>query len=257
MKKIVFLLSILIFFFAFFLMMQLKLSDFKLQNNKKKIVEFKKKDVYVIGWLRVEGTNIDMPVLLPTYEEDKLTKEDQYAWTNAPIEQNSNNNHLSILSHNIRNVSSNPIVGDKSMRQFEQLMAFIYPNFIEKNQFIEYTDMNYKSDLYRIYAVLLDKTDQYNLTKKSIYTKKEQEKYIKYVKNKSIFDMNVDVNANDTLISLITCTRFYKNTSYSFQVEARKLRKQELPYYKKVEKTKKYKKVEQQLKEGKKDEKKV
>ena len=232
-----------------------KESNFKIENHKKEMTEFEKKDVYVAGWLRVEGTNIDMPVLLPTYAEDKLSEKDQYAWSNAPIDKNSN--HISILSHNIRNVSSNPIVGDSSMRQFEQLMAFIYPSFIEKNQFIDYMDLNYKGSLYRIYAVLLEKTDQYELSSKSNYTKKEQKEYIEYVKKHNIYNLDVDVNENDSLITLITCTRFYKNTSYSFQVEARKLRKNEKKTIKKVMVSKNYKKIKKQLEEGKKDEKEV
>ena len=127
------------------------LSSYKTIDETKKMEEAKAYGDEVIGWLRVEGTNIDMPLIRALKGTDVLRDDYDFAWTVSNINEEST--RPSFLSHNIRNVSSNPIVGDDTMRRFEQLMAFIYPEFIKENQYIEYTDSLGKSALYRIYAV--------------------------------------------------------------------------------------------------------
>ena len=93
-------------------------------------------------------------------------------------EPDNETNHPSIVSHNIRNVSRKPIVGDDTMTGFEQLMSFIYLDFIKENQYIAYTDVNGKQSLYRIYAVSLIDDEIKKATYKDTYTEQEEDKYI-------------------------------------------------------------------------------
>ena len=225
-----------------------QLSDFKIQDESAKIEDAKKYGDDVIGWIRVEGTNIDMALIERNNVVDVTKLDYDFAWTNSYPDENSN--HLNFISHNIRNVSSNPVVGDDTMFRFEQLMSFIYPEFINENQFIEITNERGETSLYRIYGVALVNEDQ-SASYYDTYTLEEQEEYIEKAKKESMYDMNVDVKAEDMLLTLYTCTRFYgATTDYSFRVDARKLRDGENTYLVKATTNDNYVKIKEQMEEG-------
>ena len=134
-------------------------------------------------------------------------------------------------------------------------MSFIYLDFIKENQYIAYTDVNGKQSIYKIYAVSLINDDQ-KATYKDTYTEQEEDEYIDKAKNESMYDIDVDVDATDKQISLLTCTRFYgSDTSYSFKVDARELRTGEKQQLAKVKTNNNYKKIEKRMKEGTKNDK--
>ena len=225
-----------------------KVSTFSTKDESSNIAKAKEFGDDVRGWLRVEGTNIDM-ALITVDEDTNLIKGDyDFAWTNSFPDQKSN--RPAFISHNIRNVSRNPIIGDDTMSRFEQLMSFIYPSFIEENQFIEYTNSEGKTSLYRIYGVALLDDDQ-NSSYSDTYSKKEQQSYIKRVKKESMYDIDTDVNEDDLLLTLFTCTRFYgSSTNYSFRVDARELRKEEEKIYAKITPNENYEVIKERMEEG-------
>ena len=90
-------------------------------------------DYTTIGWLRVQGTDIDYPVIYaPGY--DFSGKTDNFVWN----EVNSDEllNQVTISGHNILNLSKNPLVADKNHQRFEQLMSFTYFQFLILNMII-------------------------------------------------------------------------------------------------------------------------
>ena len=231
-----------------------KTSKFKMLDRTTEINDAKNKGNRLGGWVRVEGTNIDMPIIItsPGFYMDKNVDGSYGKVYSRPDDET---NHPSIVSHNIRNVSRKPIVGDDTMTGFEQLMSFIYLDFIKENQYIAYTDVNGKQSLYRIYAVSLIDDDQ-KATYKDTYTEQEEDKYIDQAKKESMYDIDVDVDATDKQVSLLTCTRFYgSSTSYSFKVDARELRDGEKQQLAKVKTNKNYEKIEKRMKEGTKNDK--
>ena len=133
-------------------------------------------------------------------------------------------------------------------------MSFIYPDFIKKNQFIEFTNPSGETSIYRIYGVsLVDETQ--SMSYYDTFTKDELNKYIQKVKKESMYDMDVEVNSDDLILTLYTCTRFYGlGGTYSFRVDARKLREGEKMRYSKVEVNDNYKKIDVKMKEGDSDE---
>ena len=135
------------------------------------------------------------------------------------------------------------------MTGFEQLLSFIYPSFVEDNQYIAYTDVNNNKAIYKIYSVSLVENDQ-SASFKDIYTSAEQKAYIEKAKKNSMYDIDVDVNEDDKLLSLMTCTRFYGGDSYSFIVDARKLRDDEKQIVSKVSTNENYKRIAERMKEG-------
>ena len=249
-KKSIIILGVIVIFIVscFLLFFVDDVSDFKVIDESYKIEEAKKYGDDVTGWIRVEGTNIDMALIARNDEADISPGDYEFAWTNSFPDEKSN--HFTYISHNIRNVSSNPIIGDDSMTYFEQLMSFIYPSFIRENQFIEFTDTSGNTSIYRIYGVTLINESQYS-SYYDTFSKEDLSEYIEKAKSESMYDMDVDVDSNDKLLTLYTCTRFYGATdAYSFRVDARKLREGESMKYSTVDINKNYKKIEKRMKEG-------
>ncbi|MBQ6324025.1 MAG: class B sortase [Bacilli bacterium] len=219
-------------------------NKYRIESRTKNVIEAKKKDdenIKTVGWIRVQGTNIDYPVIYaPGY--DFSAKVDDFAW--IEVEFNELNNIVYISGHNIKNLSKNPIIGDKSHTRFEQLMAYTYYDFVKDNQFIQYT-FNGKDYLYKIYSVsYVDfyKLDLYNL---GPYDGDRMERYIEATKAQSLFNFDVDVKNTDKIISLDTCTRMYGEIStMHFRVNGRLLRKGEAAKISKVTTNSKYEEIE-------------
>lgn len=194
-----------------------------------------------LGWLMVQGTNIDFPIFYYDDLEDASNPTFDLGWN---YNNKKDANRLVILSHNVLNVSSKPLIANKDHKRFEQLMSFIYYDFVKDNKYIQYTTKG-KNYLYKIYAISIQKEDTLNLDNLS---KKEIVKYSSDMKNRSYFRFNVDVNKNDKLITLVTCTRFFGNKDYSFVVDARKVRKGEMVRNYHMTRTEEYKEIEKKLK---------
>ena len=176
-----------------------------------------------IGWLRVQGTNIDFPIVY-YYDTDVTDPTYDLGWNFTNYKELTKK--VSLYSHNVLNVSSNPLITNKNHRRFEQLMSFIYPSFLEKNKYIQYT-VGGKDYLYKIYSVSFQKEEDVDY-KKAELTEKEAQEYIDNSLKKSYFKFDTDVNKKDDLLSLVTCTRFYGSTTeYSFVVDARRVRDNE------------------------------
>ncbi len=195
---------------------------YKIKDRTKEVEKVKKKytDEEVIGWIKVQGTNIDYPII--KYRNGMLDGENiDYAWTNVKVDKLSN--FLTISSHNLRNVSSKPIIGDDTMNQFEQLMSFIYYDFNKDNKYIQYT-INGKNYLYQIFSVALVNNSEVDYYESS-YKKKDLKEYLNYSLEDSFFKYDVDVNSNDKIISLVTCTRFNGYISNVIKVDAKLIKK--------------------------------
>lgn len=174
-----------------------------------------------IGWVRVQGTNIDYPLV---YETTSIYESgDDYLWT--PYVTKEGENRMTIYGHNILNVSSNPLISDPNQKRFEQLMSFTDYDFAKENQYVQIT-LNGENYLYKIFAVGFVDTDE----ERGLYTddSNDMKEYIEQTKENSLYDYDVDVNSSDQIISLITCTRYFGNNEPSqFRVDIRKVRDDE------------------------------
>ncbi len=226
---------------------------YKVEDRTTNVKEEKKKDIDMIttvGWIKVQGTTIDEPIIYysPDYDDSSDTEgKEKFSYTDIKEEQLYNK--VYIAGHNILNLSKHPQINKKTFNRFEDLMAFIYYDFAKKNKYIQYT-VNNEDYVYKIYAVRLYKhyTDIEN-DPEITYNEKEIEKYARNTKKDSLYNYNVKVTGKDNLITLVTCTRFYGAGEHSaFVVDARMLRKGEKIRNYSVKKTDKYKKVEKILK---------
>lgn len=197
---------------------------YMIESRVKKVESYKGPDgTKAISWLRVQGTNIDFPIVY-YYDADVTDPTNDLGWNF--LNEKELNRKVTLFSHNVLNVSSNPIIADKSHHRFEQLMSFIYPSFTEKNKYIQYT-VGGKDYIYKIYSISFQKEETVD-TEKENYTNEELAEYIEKAKKKSYFKFDTDVVETDDLLTLVTCTRFFGSTSeYSFVVDARRVRNKE------------------------------
>ncbi|MBR2711663.1 MAG: class B sortase [Bacilli bacterium] len=223
---------------------------YKIEDRRENIKEEKKSDTELyntIGWLRVQGTNIDSQVIHYTSKYNDTFIDKNYVWNLSDSEELEN--RTIIIGHNLLNLSATPGVNKNNYTRFDDLMAFIYYDFIKENKYIQYTigDKNY---IYKIYAVTSD-IDYISATEaiSHDFSESERSQYIKKVKKESIYNLDVDVNGSDNLITLITCTRMYGQSYHSsFTVEGRMLRDGEKVTDYTVSKTDNYKKIEKLMK---------
>jgi len=229
-------------------------ADYKVEPRSSDIEESKKNDnsdKKTIGWLRVQGTNIDFPILYaPDY--NFIYETDSFAWTEADFDEL--NNIVYIIGHNIKNMSARPLIADESHDRFEQLMSFSYLDFAQNNQFIQYT-FNGKDYLYRIYSVAFLEESDIDMYNRIEYNKEDMVDFIKTTKDKSIYKYDVDVDENDKLLSLNTCTNMFgEEADIRITVNARLVRDGEKVKLASVEKADEYQTIEKIMEGGDSDE---
>lgn len=221
-------------------------AKFKVQSRVNNIEKVKKEDptdVETFAWVKVQGTNIDYPVIYAPFTDVSAIASD-FAW--SEMKHDSLPNAVFLSGHNVKNLSKNPYVKDRTHKRFEQLMSFTYIDFIQNNQFIQFT-LDGEDYVYKIYSVSYPDAEFHSNYEYSELDKTKFKSYIRKTVEMSIFDTNVDVNENDKIITLTTCTRMF-DTDKEFNVSARLLRENEKIALSKIEKTSNYDEVEKAMK---------
>src|SRR6056297_3285058 len=165
----------------------------------------------VIGWINVNGTNIDYPVVQADDNDFYLDhnykgEKDSYGsiymdFRNVSVERDDN---IIIYGHKIREGS-----------MFSDLANYTngnsYKDYFEKNNTI-ILDLNGGRttwEIYSAYVVNLDQEDYYLYT---IY--KDKQNYLDFVeetKERSLVKKDIEITEDDTIISLVTCNFWYDN----------------------------------------------
>lgn len=192
------------------------------ENRTDNLANYHYEDYLIVGWLQVQGTNIDYPIL---NHDASLIDPNQtnYGWR-SPYYTSGENREV-LIGHNIINVSSTPSRDMSILNNFEGLMAFTYDDFAEENLYISYTKGNING-LYKIYAVGF--YDYYDDNAESFSNSQDIKKYIEKVRKNSLYDYDVDVTEEDQIITIKTCTRYFGLfEKQEFYVDARKVRENE------------------------------
>lgn len=178
------------------------------QVDKADVENFKKN---VIGWIDIEGTNIDYPVVQAEDNEYYLDRnykgeKDAYGsiymdFRNVSVPRDDN---IIIYGHKIR---------DGSM--FSDLAKYTnsgtYKDYFENKDIIslEYNGEKTNWEIYSAYVINLDKEDYYLYT---IYKDREKYKsFIEETKERSMLTKDIEITEEDTIISLVTCNFWYDN----------------------------------------------
>lgn len=197
-----------------------------------------------IGWIQVQGTNIDYPVIQSKGEDSNYpVDKESYFWSRNS--DNKMHNNMLINGHNIFNLSSQPKTKSVMFKRAEELMSFVYYDFSKKNKYIQLTIGNHDY-IYKIFSVaFIDGSDATFLPYKDDLSSKEMNDYIDILKENSIYEYDVKVNSKDKIISVVTCNRIFSDrTKEELYVSGRLLRENEKNNNYGVKKSKNYKILE-------------
>lgn len=142
----------------------------------------------VVGWIIIEGTNINYPILKSSDNEYYLKRD---------INKNISKSGSIYLDYRNSGFSDkNPIVYGHNMKSgtmFSELKK-IYNNELGTEVKINiYTPDEYK--VYRVFSTYTIKPEDFRRNMK-----------VSEIQNKSKIDFNVDVDENDKILTLFTCT---------------------------------------------------
>ncbi len=178
----------------------------------------------IIGWLEIEGTNINYPVL-------HGTDNDFYLNHNYKKENSWAGSLFLDKDFDIANGSSNYLIYGHRNGQglmFETLLKYANKNFYENHKTIKFTTLD-EDALYEILAVFYSRV--YYKNEQNVFryyyfvnAKDEQEynEFVKNAKNASIYDTGVSAEYGEQLLTLSTCEYSQKNGR--FVVVAKKVK---------------------------------
>lgn len=241
-KKKIILFGLIIFIICFFFFIVLRKPNrvdirekmaLNFQSRVDDIENLREININKFGWLQVQGTTVDVPILTTTNANGDYS----YGWISSNSIGFKTRNVL--IGHNVLNVSNQPMVNHSILTDFEDLMAFVYYDFAKENMYVSFTK-NGVDRTYVIYAIGFYDYDYDNA--EGLTSDEEINQYIRMVKENSIYQYDVDVNHSDDLLTIKTCTRYFgNNEKQQFVIDARELRKDEPPLKYRVKKTNLYK----------------
>mgnify|MGYP001854725884 FL=1 len=173
-----------------------------------KVKKLQEENSDIVGWLEIEGTSINYPVLQGTdneyymthnYKKQKsrngsifLTKD--YDWT-IP------SSNLLIYGHNLDNGT-----------MFQELLKYVNEEFYKKHPIIRFTTNNEDAE-YEIISVF--KSRVYYKSEKNVFryyyfvnaeTEAEYDEFIQNAKKASLYNIDATAKFGDQLITLSTCS---------------------------------------------------
>lgn len=187
-----------------------------------KINELQKINSEIIAWIKIDGTNINYPVLqgtdnsyYMTHDYKKEYSKDGSIFLDKDYKWDLPSTNLLLYGHN-----------NKNGTMFQDLMKYKEESFYKKHPTIKFTT-NSEDVEYEIIAVFLSRVYYKSETNVFRYyyfinAENEQEfnKYIEDSKKASIYDTGKTVEYGDQLLTLSTCS--YHTEDGRFAVVARK-----------------------------------
>lgn len=187
--------------------------------------ELQKENSEIIGWLEIEGTNINYPVLQGTDNEF-------YMKNNYKKEKSKNGSIFLDKSYNWDIPSSNLLVyghNNKNGTMFQDLLKYKKEDFYKEHTKIKFTT-NKEDSVYEIMSVFYSRV--YYKNEKNVFryyyfvnaeNEQEYNDFVNNAKKASIYDTGITAEYGEQLLTLSTCS--YHTEDGRFVVVAKKLRK--------------------------------
>ena len=185
------------------------------KKYSKVLSELKKINNETIGWLKVNNTNVDYPVVKHTDNSYYLShsfskKANQNGWLFADYRNKINplDNNTIIYGHNDGNI------------MFGSLKKVLNKNWYtnQSNQTITF-DTGNGSSKWKIFSIYTTPvTNDYLIV--NFKSKDNYNSFLNDIKQKSIYNFNTEINSNDQILTLSTC---YNNSDNRLVIHAKKI----------------------------------
>ncbi|QUW24043.1 class B sortase [Sporosarcina sp. Marseille-Q4063] len=153
----------------------------------------------LVGWITVEGTQIDYPILKADNNVDYLNR-------NFYKEKNIAGSIFMDFRNNVQDPGLNTIVYGHRVKDgsmFEQLTKYQDKDFFMNHQTFEF-DTLYDSYEAQIFAVYITKTD-FDYIQTDFANDAEYEQLLTGIREKSMYETDIEVNSDDHILTLSTC----------------------------------------------------
>lgn len=166
------------------------------------ISSLKQKNSDTVGYLKVNGTSINYPVVQYTdndyYLRHSFDKSySQAGWIFLDYRNNLNklDNNIIIYGHNMLNQA-----------MFSSLTKMLDKSFFndDNNTYINLITEN-KSTLWKIFSVYVTNPDTYYMSI-DFSSKDEYSNFLNNLKNKSMYNFSENISSDDKILTLSTCT---------------------------------------------------
>lgn len=169
--------------------------------------ELKKINSDTIGWIQLQGTNINYPIVQTTdnsyYLSHSYNKENNTAgWVFMDYRNNATNlNNNTIIYAHSRN--------DGSM--FGSLKTVLTKEWLNNKQYhTVYFSTPYENTLWQVFSVYTTPSESYYITP-TFKNKEDYTKFLITLKKRSIYNFPAELNVNDKILTLSTCRDNYGN----------------------------------------------
>lgn len=154
-----------------------------------------------IGWIKISGTSIDLPVFKGISNEDYFAKDrenEEKKYGELFMDYRCNLNNMDEMSHFII-YGHNPEDGT----YFSDLIKYEKEDFFKNNQIIEMSTINgnYKWQVFSVYKT----TPDFFYIDVNFDNVTEYTTFLSNLKSRSMYDTGIDVNSSDTILTLSTC----------------------------------------------------
>ncbi len=177
------------------------------------------------GWIHIEGTVIDYPVMFTPYDAEKYLRKNfdgtyninGLPFVDANCSMSPESDNLIIYGHNMTRG-----------RMFAALLNYAKEDFWKEHPIIEFSTL-YENRKYEIVAAFYDKVYKKSDTCFKFYKfiNAESEdafgEAMDYYKSKACYETGVNAEYGDSLITLVTCSDHDRNGTGRFVVVARKI----------------------------------
>ena len=160
-------------------------------------------DKTVAAHLSVQGTNVqNRPVWQATGNTNYYTNGSvTWAAGSAKLRSGALSQNTVIYGHNWGNCF---VPFKRTGPEFESLMAYTYSDFVANNQYI-YLTTNSGVHTFKVFAVCFTTDLNFYINCNNVNVASIASR----AKSMSLFNFGVDVGANDKIITLSTCTRYF------------------------------------------------
>ncbi len=185
-----------------------------------------------VGWITVPNTNVDNPVYQTGdndfyLEHNGIKEKSVYGAVFADyrdiISRAGNTKNVTLYGHHMK---------DGSM--FAQLHRYKNISFYKENPVITFDTIYGTGGEYKVFACMITNADNmddngyfFDFAAPSFRSDADFMSWIEQIRRRSLYNTAVDVNANDQILTLSTCTYEVKDTDLLCVVVARKVREGE------------------------------
>lgn len=166
------------------------------------ISSLKLKNSDTVGYLKVNGTNINYPVVQSSDNDYYLKHSFDKSYSQAGWIFLDYRNNINKLDQNTIIYGHNMLNGT----MFSNLTKMLDKSFFNdsNNTYINLITEN-KTTLWKIFSVYVTNPDTYYMTI-GFSSSNEYSDFLNNIKNKSIYDFEENINSDDKILTLSTCT---------------------------------------------------